>query len=74
MMWLAVTVVTMASSLTLLNSRIEKSSNFFYLFAEKGIDKCGKMWYNRGGVVRAGNEGEGPFFRSVYHMRNFRSI
>ena len=66
MMWLAVTVATMASSLTLLNSRIKKSSNFFLFICGKGIDKCGKVWYNRGGGERAGNDSEGPNSRSDY--------
>ena len=30
-------------------------------FFQKGIDKCGGLWYNRRGVCRAGRGSKGPF-------------
>lgn len=38
-----------------------KNSPIFFVLP---LDKCGRMWYNKEGVQRAGNGSEGPNFRS----------
>ena len=44
---------------------------FSQLFLHLGVDKCGQVWYNKGGVQRAADEGQGPNFRSDTPIWNF---
>ena len=49
--------------------RISYPADYFFLIL--GVDKCGKVWYNKGGVLRAQDGSQGPFFRSTHPICKF---
>ena len=44
---------------------------FLEFFFEIILDKCGNLWYNKGGVQRAVDSSPGPIFRSDTPIWNF---
>ena len=59
-------MIAVSTPISVATQMTAEKQSFFYLqiIFQKGIDKCGQMWYNREGVQRAGNDSGGPNFRS----------
>ena len=63
---------------------VERRNPLNFFCAKLLLDKCGNLWYNKGGVQRALGEGQGPnsglkppygiFLLNLAHMAQSRSI